>query len=128
MAETAPLAPGTGSESDPGGRGRLTVHDRVVERIAAHVASEVPGVAPYRGRLRRLTGQRLPRASAEISGRVTAVDVSVAVAWGTPMDDVAGAVRNAVRERLEVLGGMQVTRLNVTVKHIVRQATQERVQ
>lgn len=116
----------TGSRVDPAERGRLTVHDRVVERLAAHVARKTPGVAPFRDRIGKVTGQRLPRATAQISGQIAALDVDIAVTWESSLDEVAGAVRDAVREHLEQFGGLHVTRVNVTVKRIVREATQER--
>lgn len=135
MAESASphaASPGTSSGADGSDeqstRGRLTVQDQVIERLAAHASVGVPGVVRHRDALDKAVGRSLPRASAQISGRIAALDLELAVAWQTRLDHVAAQVRQRVRDEVQRLGGVDVTRVNVTVKRIVRERARERVQ
>lgn len=112
-------------DTDPGERGGLDVHDRVVTRVARRAAREVPGVAEYTEPLDRATGRGLPRADVKRSGRVATVEISVAVSWGLSLGEVAETVRDRVSERLRTLMGLDVTNVDVTVSRIVRPTSEE---
>lgn len=127
MAETTPTRSTASlpAQVDAPDRGKLTIHDRVVERLAAHAALDVPGVSAHRDLLDKAVRRRLPRASAQVSGQIAAVDLEVGVAWGSSLDHVTSNVRRSVRETLQTLVGLDVKRVNVTVKRIIREQTQE---
>lgn len=98
------------------GRGRTTIADRVIERLARRVALDVPGVVrhssgPPLGGL----GQELPEASAETAGERIRLRLRVAVRWETPAHEVAAAVREQVRRRLGAITGKSIDRVDVVV-------------
>ncbi|EYR61850.1 hypothetical protein N866_15090, partial [Actinotalea ferrariae CF5-4] len=98
------------------GRGRTVIADRVLERLAARLALEVPGVVRHSsGPPLSGLGSDLPEASAESAGERVRVRVRVAVRWETPAHEVAAAVREQVRQRLGAVTGKSVDRVDVVV-------------
>lgn len=109
----APAAPDAPIE----GRGRTVIADRVLERLAARIALEVPGVFRHsRGPdvLAPLTAS-LPRADAEAAGERVLLGLQLAVAWDVAALDVAAQVRSRVRDRLSQVTGKLVDRVDVTI-------------
>lgn len=102
-------------------RGTTTIADKVLERLAARAALEVPGV------VRHSTGPDvlsavtpdLPRASAQVAGDRVSVDLKVAVDWAASAHEVAASVRRHAREELQRLTGKTVDRVDVTVSALV---------
>ncbi len=119
-----------GSHDEPGGRGRLVVADRVVERIATIAAREVPGVTPAGSALGRAVGRRYPKADAQVAGDRVRITVEVAVAWPASLVDVTAGVRDIVRSRLGELAGLQVDTVDVIAAKVVHEdaPTRRRVQ
>lgn len=98
-------------------RGSLTIADRVVEKVAAHAATEVDLAT---GAARTVLGQRLPsaeraRAQARVDGGLVSVSVSLAVTWPAPVRQVAAEVRAHLTRRVEELTGLQVAEVDVDV-------------
>jgi uncharacterized alkaline shock family protein YloU len=110
-------------------RGRTTIADQVVERIAAMAAAEVESVVDTRGGLTRLLLGHLPRASATVAGSTSRIQVEVAASWPTPLGTLAAQVRDHVSERVTTLSGLVVTAVDVSVADVVHtQSRQRRVQ
>jgi len=105
--------------ADPGQRGRLDIAARVVERIATAEATSVPGVATTGSALAQVVGRQYPKASAEVAGARTRVDVDVAIAWPFSLAEVTAAVRTVVNSRVRGLAGLEVDAVNVTAAKIV---------
>ena len=119
LDESAPIASSASSDTlaPPAARGSLTIADRVVERVAAHAATEVDLAT---GAPRTLLGQRLPsaeraRASARVDGGLVSVSVSLAVTWPSPVRRVAADVRAHLTRRVEELTGLEVAEVDVDV-------------
>lgn len=105
-------------------RGVTEFTTQVVEKLAVRLATEVQGVVD-----RPLTGLRsaLPggagtstAADAEVGRSTTGVAMQLDVRYPLPVCEVVEEIRSHVREGLERLTGLHVTRLDVTVRHIVR--------
>lgn len=104
----------------PSAAGRLTIANRVVERIAARAVAEVPHAA---GAARRLLGRALraadeetaARPSAKVDGHLALVSVGLSVAYPQPAREVAARVREHISERLGELCGLEVTQVDVDV-------------
>lgn len=110
-------------------RGRTTIADKVVERIAAKAAGEIEAVADTRGGLTRLLRGRLPRASAVVAGSASRIQVEVAASWPTPMSSLATKVRDHVSERVTTLAGVEVMAVDVSIADVVHvESRQRRVQ
>ena len=105
--------------ADPGQRGRLDIAARVVERIATTEASSVTGVATVGSAIAQVVGRQYPKATAEVAGARTKVDVDVAIVWPFSLADVTAAVRTVVNSRVRDLAGLEVDAVNVTAAKIV---------
>lgn len=116
---------------EPEQRGRTTIADRAVERVAAAAAAEVELAT---GSARRVLGvpvsaADLPRVTARVHGDEATVEVDLAVAWPAPVRQVARRVRARVVEQLTDLVGLRDVRVDVRISALVpeRAAEQRRV-
>lgn len=102
----------------PDRRGRLSIADRVVEKIAAQAASEVDGAT---GSPRRVLGLSVsndpgvPQVSARVDGDVATVSIHLAVTWPMPIPDVTRQVRRQVIDKLGELVGITRTQVDIEV-------------
>lgn len=132
-AERRPSGGGTtveagasGGDALPATRGRTLIADGVVEKIAGMAAREVPGVHALGGGLARTLGavrDRVPGGrpdvargvKVEVGERQTAVDLAVVVAYGVPITEVAGDIRENVISAVERMTGLEVVEVNISV-------------
>ncbi|MBT2382485.1 Asp23/Gls24 family envelope stress response protein [Streptomyces sp. ISL-11] len=107
-------------------RGRTSIADGVVEKIAGLAAREVPGVHALGGGFARTLGavrERVPGGrpsvtrgvKVEVGERQTAVDLDLVVSYGMPIREVAGEVRENVISAVERMTGLEVVEVNVSV-------------
>ncbi len=112
--------------------GRTTIADKVLERLAAGAALEVPGVVRHRPGpdvLSAVTSDA-PRVSVDVAGERVWIDLKVAVEWEACAKDVASELRRHVGEHVSRLTGKTVDRVDVTVGAFVPASagTRRRVQ
>jgi uncharacterized alkaline shock family protein YloU len=101
-------------------RGRTTVENRVVERIAAHAVTEVDGVG---GTGHRMLGVavadedpgRPARVSARLTGGSATLDVHVSVVYPAPVAATAARARAHLIRRTGELTGLNVGRVDIAV-------------
>ncbi|WP_314215047.1 Asp23/Gls24 family envelope stress response protein [Pseudarthrobacter equi] len=138
-AGQATTAPGTAGQKKPAathslgtaeghdGRGRTTVADGVVAKIAGIAIQEIDGVhalgggaARAIGNLRERVGQKdlTQGVSVEVGQTQVAVDVTLVVEYPHPLQQVADNARDAVYSAVEDLVGMEVTEVNITITDI----------
>lgn len=121
-----PLGRGGG---DPGSRGRTTIADGVVEKIAGLAARDVVGVHAMGSGLSRTLGavrDRVPGGSksvtrgvkAEVGEVQTALDLEIVVDYGVSIADVARAVRENVVAAVERMTGLEVVEVNIAVSDV----------
>jgi len=118
-------------------RGRTTIEDTAVSKIAGVAAQEVEKVqmgggaaAAVSGFLGSVTGtvtggdstgggsSLTSGVSVEVGEEEAAVDLTMAVEYGVPIPQTTEAVRRNVINRLENLTGLSVTEVNITVKDV----------
>lgn len=104
----------------PETRGRTSIADRVVERIAARAVAEVDLATGLRRRIPRpwpgrSAAANLNRLHAEVVDGLVTVRVSVSVRWPAPVRQVTRQVRARVTERVQTLTGMQVGWVDIDV-------------
>ncbi|WP_371671665.1 Asp23/Gls24 family envelope stress response protein [Streptomyces sp. NBC_00289] len=122
----------------PGSRGRTTVADVVVEKIAGMAARDVLGVYALGGGLARSMGamrERLPGAgsgksatrgvSVEVGELQAAIDLEIVVDYGVSITDVAAEVRENVISAVERMAGREVVEVNITVSDVKLPADEE---
>ncbi|MCZ4102229.1 MULTISPECIES: Asp23/Gls24 family envelope stress response protein [Streptomyces] len=116
---------GTGAET----RGRTTMADSVVEKIAGMAAREVPGIHSLGAGMARTFGavrDRVPGGrpsvtrgvKVEVGERQTAVDLDVVVEYGVSIVDVASDVRTNVIAAVERMTGLEVVEVNIAVDDV----------
>ncbi|AXK31741.1 Asp23/Gls24 family envelope stress response protein [Streptomyces armeniacus] len=123
---TTVRAGSTGPEEPAATRGRTSIADVVVVKIAGMAAREVPGVHDMGGGLSRTLGavrERVPGGrpnvgrgvKVEVGERQTALDLDLVVEYGVPITDVARDVRENVIAAVERMTGLEVVEVNVAI-------------
>ncbi|MCX5587508.1 Asp23/Gls24 family envelope stress response protein [Streptomyces erythrochromogenes] len=119
-----------GSHKAAGDRGRTTIADGVVEKIAGLAAREVVGVHALGSGLSRTFGavrDRVPGGGkaavsrgvkAEVGEVQTALDLEIVVHYGVSIRDVARAVRENVVSAVERMTGLEVVEVNIAVSDV----------
>ncbi|MCZ0989901.1 Asp23/Gls24 family envelope stress response protein [Streptomyces diastatochromogenes] len=114
---------------DPATRGRTTIADGVVEKIAGLAARDVVGVHAMGSGLARTFGavrDRVPGGAksvtrgvkAEVGEVQTALDLEIVVDYGVSITEVARAVRENVIAGVERMTGLEVVEVNIAVSDV----------
>ncbi|MFF3336114.1 Asp23/Gls24 family envelope stress response protein [Streptomyces sp. NPDC002888] len=114
---------------DPATRGRTTIADGVVEKIAGMAARDVVGVYAMGGGLSRTFGavrDRVPGGTKSVSRGVkvevgevqTALDLEIVVEYGVSITEVSQAVRENVIAAIERMTGLEVVEVNIAVSDV----------
>ncbi|MFI6010754.1 Asp23/Gls24 family envelope stress response protein [Streptomyces sp. NPDC051243] len=115
--------------ADPGARGRTTIADGVVEKIAGMAARDVDGVHTMGSGLSRTFGavrDRVPGGTksvtrgvkAEVGEVQAALDLEIVVEYGVSIADVARDVRENVITAVERMTGLEVVEVNIAVSDV----------
>ena len=127
---TTPQTTGTSGSALVTERGRTTIADAVVAKIAGIAAREIPGVHNMGTGAARAMGalrDRLPGAArstitqgvnVEVGERQAAIDVDIVCEYGVRIVDVTNAVRRNITERIEDMTGLEVTEVNIAVDDV----------
>ncbi|MER7841914.1 Asp23/Gls24 family envelope stress response protein [Streptomyces sp. NPDC096040] len=123
----------TGAGAPAETRGKTTIADGVVAKIAGMAAREVPGIFSLGAGMARAFGamrERVPGGGGGGSGAVTrgvkvevgerqaAVDLDVVVEYGVSIVDVAGGARTNVISAVERMTGLEVVEVNIAVDDV----------
>ena len=110
---------------DPATRGRTTIADGVVEKIAGLAARDVLGVHALGTGFSRTIGavrDRVPGGKsltrgvrAEVGEVQAALDLAIVVEYGVSIVEVAGVVRENVIAAVERMTGLEVVEVNIAV-------------
>ncbi len=100
--------------------GTTEISVRTLERIVAQAIKSVPGTVAIDPKLAGIAGRGYPRSivQADPDASMTAVDTTIAVAWPSPVTEVAAQTRAAIIAALAQFTGYTTTRVNVTVGHL----------
>ncbi|GAA1881663.1 Asp23/Gls24 family envelope stress response protein [Lapillicoccus jejuensis] len=133
---TAPTTPATthttGSTTvaqTSGEKGKTTIADTVVSKIAGIATREVDGVYDLGGNVQRAVGllrERIPVGSTNLSQGVSvevgekqaAVDLTIIAEYGVGIADLASGIRRNVIASVERMTGLQVTEVNIAVSDV----------
>ncbi|MGC5000163.1 MULTISPECIES: Asp23/Gls24 family envelope stress response protein [unclassified Streptomyces] len=126
---TALAGGATGADEPAATRGRTSIADAVVVKVAGVAAREIPGVHAMGGGLSRTIGavrDRVPGGRSnvgrgvkvEVGERQTAIDLDLVVEYGVPIADLARDVRENVIDAVERITGLEVVEVNVTINDV----------
>ncbi|MFF9352598.1 Asp23/Gls24 family envelope stress response protein [Streptomyces sp. NPDC014734] len=124
-----PVQPTRRGGGDPADRGRTTIADGVVEKIAGMAARDVVGVHAMGSGFSRTLGavrDRVPGGGktvtrgvkAEVGESQTALDLEIVVDYGVSIADVARDVRENVIAAVERMTGLEVVEVNIAVSDV----------
>ena len=104
----------------PEERGRLTVDDRVVEKVAGYAVTFVTdaAAAPRRVLGLKIGGARPDDAAsvqAQVQDDIATVQVSIAMRWPRSVQKVADEVRERIRSEVTAITGVRVDHVDVEV-------------
>ena len=112
-------------------RGRTSIADSVVAKIAGLAAREISGVHAMGAGATRTFGsirEMIPGnteartasqgVKVEVGERQAAIDLDLVVEYGVAIVDLSAAVRKNVIERLQRMTGLEVTEVNINVDDI----------
>lgn len=118
----------SGARTAPGERGRTTIADGVVAKIAALAARDVRGVhamgssggfGAVRDRVPGAGGGSVTRGvKAEVGEVQTAIDLEIVVDYGVPIGELASRVRENVIASVERMTSLQVVEVNILVSDV----------
>lgn len=107
------------------GKGRTTIAESVVAKIASLAAKEVAGVDTLGGLISgaisgvvgRIRGDehRTAGVGVEVGERQAAIDLTMTVSYPYPIHETAENVRNNVIDRIESMTGLEVVEVNIAV-------------
>jgi uncharacterized alkaline shock family protein YloU len=111
-------------------RGRTTMSDAVVAKIAGIAALEVEGIEMGGGTARAVGGfldsftgggggHQARGVSVEVGEEEAAVELSMSVEYGKTIPQLSEAVRGNVISRVESLTGLRVVEVNITVNDVL---------
>lgn len=118
VAPAAPLAV-------PGQRGRTTIADRVVAKVATQAVAEVAQVGGAARQLigitlGRQTGQGPARVSARVDGGLAMIEMRLTLSYPAPVRSLCHQVRGHVMERVTSLTGIEVRHVDIQVARLIR--------
>jgi uncharacterized alkaline shock family protein YloU len=132
MTAGTDLQPDDASHPGQTGLGRISIQDRVVEKMASRAAAEIPdaggAAARVLGRgvdaggvlgIRQASLDSLPKASADVDGALVVLSLSISVRWPAPVPAVSDAVRRRVTDRVAELTGLTVSEVSISVTDLV---------
>lgn len=110
---------------EPGQRGRTTIADRVVTRVAVRAVAEVEQTGGVARQLMgftigRQTGEGCADVSARIDGHLAMIQLRLSLAYPAPVRAVTREVRRHVIERVTSLTGFEVRHVDIDVASLVR--------
>ncbi|MGW3820205.1 Asp23/Gls24 family envelope stress response protein [Streptomyces sp. NPDC005046] len=129
-ADVSPLKGRTGAGAPAGTRGKTTIADGVVAKIAGMAAREVPGIHSLGAGMARAVGavrERVPGAGGggatrgvkvEVGERQAAIDLDAVVEYGVSIVGLAGEVRTNVISAVERMTGLEVVEVNIVVDDV----------
>lgn len=133
MEASATSKPGSSTELSKSGaleseKGKTSIADSVVTKVAGIAAREVPGVYQLGGGASRALGsvtqrvgigdERSQGVSVEVGEVEAAVDLTVTIEYGESIPQVAEQLRENISKRIENITGLRVTEVNVTVSDL----------
>ncbi|WP_369051820.1 Asp23/Gls24 family envelope stress response protein [Kineococcus terrestris] len=98
--------------------GATSTTGAVIAKIVALAAAEVPGVhalGTSADRALSALPDHVPGVRVDVGEREAAVELQLSVEHGTPVDEVAAAVRRGVSGALERMTDLRVTRVDLRV-------------
>jgi uncharacterized alkaline shock family protein YloU len=108
----------------PGQRGRTTIADRVVAKIATRAVAEVGQTGGAARQVigvtvGRQTGEGPARVSARVNGNLALIEIRLSLAYPAPVRSLTREVRRHVMEQVTTLTGIEVRHVDIEVARLL---------
>ena len=100
----------------------VRISEEVLETIVGNVLEEIPGVArltPQKKGLLGLISEDRPRMVTRVDRDAAVVDLSVELSYGCRLKTVCAEIQQKVKDAVQDMTGIAVSRVNVHVSDIV---------
>ena len=108
-----------GDFGETGARGQTVLAARVIEKIAAQVASDESSAGGSSGGFlgigTRADFSARPKASVELSGNIATLSVEVGMLYPVPLRQATEALRRRIRTRVTELTGVDVRQVDIRI-------------
>jgi uncharacterized alkaline shock family protein YloU len=131
MTTTLPSPSPPAAPADAGERGRLTISDGTVERVAAQAVTEIDGVGGAASRMLGVAvgGEDLEnsaKVTAKVSGETATLDVRLSISYPLSVTRTTEQAREHLIRRVEEFTGLTVSRVDITVTALHSAVTETR--
>ena len=118
------------ADRQPEERGRTVLAERVIQKIAAQIASEQPHIGGTSGGVLGLGRQESldarPTVKVELTGRIATLALEVGVRSPAPIRQVTEDLRETLRRRVTEATGVQVRQVDIRVGYLQPRTEQGR--
>jgi uncharacterized alkaline shock family protein YloU len=111
---------------DPATRGSLQISEKAIEKIASHIAANVPGITgtqasflgigPGRGH------QQRPKVDVHLAGLVASLTVSAGVRYPAPLRASTERLRQELKDKVAAACGIDVRQVDINLEWLVTPA------
>jgi uncharacterized alkaline shock family protein YloU len=110
---------GVGDDGGTGARGQTVLAAKVIEKIAAQVASDESSAGGSSGGFlgigTRADLSARPKASVELSGNIATLSVEVGMLYPAPLRQATEALRRRIRTRVTEMTGVDVRQVDIRI-------------
>lgn len=104
--------------------GSLRISQDVIITIANYAASEINGVEPVKSTSPAISkiigGKKIMKAtSIDLNDDVAVIDMFINLKYGTKIQDVAERIQSAVKEAVQTMTGITVSKVNLHINGII---------
>ncbi len=111
---------------DAATRGKLTIAEKAIEKIAGQVASEIPGVSGSAGGFLGIGSHpeetARPRAKVELHGLIASIHLSVGIRYPAPLRSTTNALRQRVRDEVSARCGVDVRQVDIDINELISES------
>ena len=109
--------------SNPATRGSLTISEKAIEKIAGHIAANVPGISGSSGGFlgigTRNDEEARPKVNVQLSGHVASLQISAGVRYPAPLRSTTERLRREVTDKVSAACGIDVRQVDIDVETLV---------
>lgn len=112
---------------DPEDRGRLTISEKAIEKIAGQIASDTPGIHGSAGGFLGIGSHddedARPKVKVQLHGVTASIHVRAGVRYPSPLRATTEQLRDQIRTKVSALCGIDVRQVDIDIVNLVSDTT-----
>lgn len=113
----------TSDSGDPGDRGRLTISEKAIEKVAGQIASDTPGIHGSTGGFLGIGSHddedARPKVKVQLHGLTATIHVRAGVRYPAPLRATTERLRDQIRTQVGARCGIDVRQVDIDVVNLV---------